>query len=394
MSSKGDAPLRICMAAPHLAPYTKTNGIAWYNRWLAEGLATRGHSVTILDVSLLRRPPATEPWDETVVMAPGKSRVPRSLRSTIFVRNYLASNRRFDIFETSNWPGLAALRPRDMAVTFVRLITPSGRATVRHPQNFICNALEAISVHRADATIASTSYIQSSLSALYRVDLREAYRVPFGIPDVSTVKGAYRVGPVSFLSIGRAEMRKGSDVLLRALVRAFESSDDFVVTLAGAHGGFSETSPEMRSAWSLLTTKFSDRMTIIEDLSEERKLELLASADYLLMTSRTESFGLPVIEAMRAGTAVISSTGGGLREVAGASSGNVLYANPEDATQLVEAILNAVRRGRRDASERGRLARSTYVQQFHEDVFLDRTIEAYRDGLLRKMHRTARSRPF
>jgi glycosyltransferase involved in cell wall biosynthesis len=108
------------------------------------------------------------------------------------------------------------------------------------------------------------------------------------------------------------------------------------------------------------------------------------------MTSRTESFGLPVIEAMRAGTAVISSAGGGLREVAGACAGNVLYDDPEDPDLLAAAIVSAVQRGRLDAIERGRLARRTYLERFHEDVFIEGTVHAYRDRLERKRFAQAR----
>ena len=384
-------PLRICLGVPYLAPYSKTNGIAWYNRWLADGLVKKGHAVKVVDLSLLEPQPAVEPWGETVVMrGPRRAALPKSLRTAMFMRKYLASHERFDIFETSNWPGLAALRPRTTAVTFVRLITPSGRAGIGNLQNAVCNALEAISVHRADATIASTSYIRDALSKLYKVDLARAYRVSFGIPDVEVARSGSIDGPMRFISVGRAEARKGSDVLLASLLQAFGRRDDFEVTLVGAYDGFANGSPELQRMWTALRTAYAHRLTVVENIAEERKHELLAASDYLLMTSRAESFGLPVIEAMRAGTAVISSAGGGLREVAGACAGNVLYDDPEDPDLLAAAIVSAVQRGRLDAIERGRLARRTYLERFHEDVFIEGTVHAYRDRLERKRFAQAR----
>ena len=375
-------PLRICLAVPQLAPYAKTNGIAWYNRWLAEGLVRKGHAVTVLDVSLLEPNSVVEPWGETIVMRrPRWSVLPRSLRTALFVRKYLTAGNAFDIFETSNWPGLAAFRPRKAAVSFIRLITPSGHGGLGHVRNAVCNGLEALSVRRADATIASTAYIQRSLSELYNVDLSDAYRVTFGIPDVTLARTASLEGPIRFISVGRAEVRKGSDVLLKALAMAFAREPDFTVTLVGSYRDFVATSPELQAVWTTLTTKFSARLRVVENIDEERKIALLGSSDYLLVTSRTESFGLPVIEAMRAGTAVISSAGGGLREVAGTSAGNILYENADDPALPAQAIVDAVRRGRTDAIERGHVARRTYVERFHEDVFLDGTIAAYRDKL-------------
>jgi glycosyltransferase involved in cell wall biosynthesis len=376
-------PLRICLAVPWLAPYTNTNGIAWYNRWLADGLVKKGHLVTVVDVSMLERQIVGEPWGESVVMRGSRrGTLPKSLRSAIFVRNYLTSNRGFDIFETSNWPGLAALRPRGMAVTFIRLITPSGHG-VGNLRNLVCGALEAISVRRADAVIASTSYIQESLSSLYKLNLQDAYRVSFGIPDVQVRSPRNAEGQMRFISIGRAEGRKGSDVLLEALLIAFNRHESFRVTLIGSYGGFVRASDKLQQIWTTLTTKHMKRFTVIENVDEDAKFALLADSDYLLMTSRTESFGLPVIEAMRAGTAVVSSVGGGLREVAGASADNILYENPEDPELLAETILSAVRQGRAHATKRGAAARKTYVDRFSEHVFIDGTVAAYRDRLER-----------
>jgi glycosyltransferase involved in cell wall biosynthesis len=387
-----DTSLRICLAAPHLAPYTKTNGIAWYNRWLAEGLAKRGHRVTVLDVSSASHEPRVEPWERTVVMdRTPRTAFPQSLRSALFVRNFISSATRFDILETSNWPGLTALCPvHTVGATIVRLITPSSTATFARPQNMVCNILETISVHRADATIASTDYIERSLGTLYRKDLTSSYRVPFGVPDVPVATSSIPTGPIRFLSIGRAEHRKGSDVLLGALVRAFANRTDFVVTLAGSYAAFAQTTPALGRLWTWLTTKYGDRLNVVEDLDEVRKLELLAASDYLLMTSRTESFGLPVIEAMRAATAVISSAGGGLREVAVASSGNILYDDPESEELLADAILAAVSAGRNEAAERGRKGRQVFEATFNESAFLDRTIDAYRDVLQRKSFAASR----
>jgi glycosyltransferase involved in cell wall biosynthesis len=386
-------PLRICLAVPYLAPYTKTNGIAWYNRWLADGLVKRGHAVTVVDSSPVEPQSLPEPWGRSVALRnSGKSALPRTFRTAMLMRKFLGSDGAFDILETSNWPGLAALRPRKAPVTFIRLVTPTGHGGgyFRHS---VCYALEAISVHRADAIIASTSYIQRTLSKLYRIDLTGAYRISFGIPDVH-VSGSHaerarartsREGPIRLISIGRAEGRKGSDVLLQALLRVFRLRDDVTVTLVGSYDAFAKTSVELQNVWTELRSAFGERLTLLEDIPEDEKLALLASSDYLLMTSRTESFGLPVIESMRAGTPVISSAGGGLREVSGASPGNILYEDPEDPELLAGAIVAAVDDGRARALERGLAARATYLERFHEDVFLDRTVAAYRDRL-EKVH--------
>ncbi|GAC1552350.1 MAG: hypothetical protein NVS3B16_27040 [Vulcanimicrobiaceae bacterium] len=71
----------------------------------------------------------------------------------------------------------------------------------------------------------------------------------------------------------------------------------------------------------------------------------------------------------------------------GALEGNVLYEDPEDAKQLARTFIEAVLRGRIDACRRGGMAREAFLQHFHEDVFIDGTLNAYADALERRRHR-------
>ena len=95
-----------------------------------------------------------------------------------------------------------------------------------------------------------------------------------------------------------------------------------------------------------------DRVDWLGPVSEERLRELYARAGLLLFPSRYEGFGLPVLEAMRHGTPVVTSTTSSLPEVAGDAA---VLVDPEDVETMAattrDLLLDLTRR--EDLSRRG-----------------------------------------
>jgi len=85
-------------------------------------------------------------------------------------------------------------------------------------------------------------------------------------------------------------------------------------------------------------------------VDEPQKWRLLRDARALLHLSLLEGFGLPVVEAFAAGTPVLCSASGSLREVAADAA---LYADPRD----VDAMAAAMVRLHRDEELRAELRR-------------------------------------
>ena len=97
---------------------------------------------------------------------------------------------------------------------------------------------------------------------------------------------------------------------------------------------------------------------------------LYRGAAVLVLPSRYEGFGLPVLEAMACGTPVVANPDPALKEVAGDAA---LYAEPGD---LAEAIRRAI-------AERGRLVAAGFARAagFTWDETARLTLEAYRKAL-------------
>lgn len=113
------------------------------------------------------------------------------------------------------------------------------------------------------------------------------------------------------LSVATLEPRKGLDVLLAAL--AHPSAPKVPLLIVG-QPGWGEVDLEKEAARLGLPP---DRIRVMGRLSDADLAVTFAHADVLVAPSRSEGFGIPVLEAMAAGTPVIHSDAPALVEVAG-----------------------------------------------------------------------------
>ncbi len=134
------------------------------------------------------------------------------------------------------------------------------------------------------------------------------------------------------LAIGRLEKRKNIITLIRAFERVREKSNwPGQLVLIGKPGyGYAEIKKAILNS--------SYRESILEKgyVCEEEKWHYLQKADVFVFPSLYEGFGLPLLEAFAAGTAVVSSNAASLPEVGGDAC---LYTDPLDPQEMSEQIL-------------------------------------------------------
>ena len=122
------------------------------------------------------------------------------------------------------------------------------------------------------------------------------------------------------LSVGSVEPRKN---LLRLAEAYRESGIDLPLVIAGPDGWRAEEiAPRLADTPGLIRYPYVERSTL---------MALVAGARALLFPTITEGFGLPIIEAMQLGTAVLTSRGGATEEVAG---GAALLVDPLSVNDL------------------------------------------------------------
>ena len=209
----------------------------------------------------------------------------------------------------------------------------------------------------ADLVVVPTQAVADELRG--HVDLGERVRVigegvsaDLQVPADADVRAAAMALPERYLlTVATLEPRKGLGVLLEAL--AGPDAPDLPLLVAGQAGWGDVDLPSTARRLGL-----ADRVRILGRVPDADLGVLMARATALVVPSRAEGFGLPMLEAMSLGTAVVTSPVPALLEVAGGAS---LAASDEElATALRSVVDDDALRGRLEAAGRRRAAAFTW----------------------------------
>jgi glycosyltransferase involved in cell wall biosynthesis len=166
-------------------------------------------------------------------------------------------------------------------------------------------------------------------------------------------------GRFRFVFCGAPIRRKGFDVLVGALRRAFAQGLDAELRVAGGRGDAAACAHALPP----------DRVRLLGPLTQAALASELRGADCLVLPSRSDSFGMVVVEALACGVPVLVSDQVGARELVDAGTGVVVPAGDEDA--LCAALLDlACRRPelRRMTAACRRAALSASWERYHESL--------------------------
>jgi glycosyltransferase involved in cell wall biosynthesis len=281
--------------------------------------------------------------------------VPRALRR---LRPALAH---FQHSLPPRWRGPMVVTVHDLS--FERTATAMGRR-----DRAIFKVVVPWSVGRARRVIAVSERTKRDLVELYHVPEERITVTPHGIDPAfgPGEEGAVRsdAGQIP------ASRTKGvGDYLL--FVGAIQERKNPLAALAAAEAvglPLVVAGPEREPA---LARELERRGADLRGYVEKDELaQLYRGAAALVLPSRYEGFGLPVLEAMACGTPVVANPDPALKEVAGDAA---LYAEPDG---LAEAIRRAI-------AERGRLVAAGFARAatFSWDETARLTLEAYRKAL-------------
>lgn len=188
----------------------------------------------------------------------------------------------------------------------------------------------------ADLLFTVSNFSKLEISRLYGVSADSIYVVHNGVDsakfsprietlDVLSGRGLSDKGYI--LSVGRLEPRKNHAVLIEAYAR-LESPPPLVIV--GQRDFKFDGVFKMISKYNL-----KDRVHILEDVSDDELPVLYRHAAVFAYPAFAEGFGMPPLEAMAAGTPVITSNTTSLPEVVG-SAGIVI--SPESVEELAGAL--------------------------------------------------------
>lgn len=226
--------------------------------------------------------------------------------------------------------------------------------------------IERAMLRRADGIVATTSaYSEASPTLANFIDRVQV--IPIGISDIEISQTTTSSKPPYILFIGRLVPYKGLDLLLRAVSKIQCDSELRVVGQGPLESKLKNLSYEMG---------ISNRVKFLGRVEDEQLQELLDGAAIFCLPSinRLEAFGVVLLEAMRAGRAVVAT------DIHGSG---VPWVNETGVTVPpgnAEALARALDRLLRDPEERVRLgknARIRFESNFSREVMSDRFLRLY-----------------
>ncbi len=166
----------------------------------------------------------------------------------------------------------------------------------------------------ADALVVPTLAVADDLGKLFPTARDKSVTIPHGVtrldvPDNADER-ASRLGlPRRYvLSVATVEPRKGLDLLIAAMTGVPE-----IALVVAGQTGWGDL--DLRR-WAT-DAGIADRLTVLGRIDDADLAVVLNRASALVVPSRAEGFGLPALEGMAAGVAVITSDAPALVEVGG-----------------------------------------------------------------------------
>ncbi len=185
---------------------------------------------------------------------------------------------------------------------------------------FFFEALPRRSALRADAVIAVSEHTRVQAISRWRLDPARVETILEGGPDpIFKVAGGVRPSNAQpyVLHVGALGARKNVPALMAAFARVIERDPArrLRLILAGRPGDASAQVARLAAEPPLV-----GRVEILGAVARERLVSLYQGAAAVVVPSRLEGFGFPVLEAMACAAPVIAAAASSLPEVAGGAA--------------------------------------------------------------------------
>lgn len=241
-------------------------------------------------------------------------------------------------------------------------------------------------VKKATKIISVSEYTKQSILGNFKINSSDIAVIPPGIDDFFTnksepqknllVKNRYNLPDKYILYVGNIEPKKNLINTLKAFKLLSQKNIKHKFVLVGKRSWKSE------GIWRYIKENFTENQIIITGYVEREELaSIYRQADIFVFASKVEGFGFPPLEAIKCGTAVVSSKTGILKQFDNESFAQINPENPESIANAVTKIIS-------DNKYKNNLITlaSKQVEKFSWEKTAKRTFEIYKQAAHFKVH--------
>ena len=293
-------------------------------------IGTGGTGMARVVTDLLRLPGIVSEISPDVIMSPNES-IPTRLQPPLIV---IAQNLMYhcpSVGPLPTGPLVARLRSR-LQFAFYRRQMPRAYA-------------------RADAVVAVSRHAARVLADRAGLDLARVHIVPYGADRLELEQRRPTTGSRRLLIVGAVAHFKRLEIAIKAVALLQREGAQYELVLAGEEWpGYREKLEAISRAAGVATN-----VKLLGSVSSEQLPTLFATAHAALSLSSCESFGIPVVEGMRAGLPAIVANEPWNQELLGDAAIRVAGSIPESVADGVR-LLESEREWRRRADAGRRVA--------------------------------------
>lgn len=197
--------------------------------------------------------------------------------------------------------------------------------------------LQKILNYSSKIIVPTKDYIDL-VSKKYSISKNKIYIVPYGI-DLKKFKSLSGKShdPIRLLFVGRLEIQKNVPLLIRSFKKITEKNVRNIELHIVGDG------EEKSKIINLIKEEKLEKKVILHGaLRGKRLYKIFSNSDIFILTSRYESFGIVLIEAMVSGLPIVASNIPAVRNVVeNNKTGLLVKPLPEDFAKAIEKLLNS-----------------------------------------------------
>ena len=312
-------------------PPRVVGGIARHCEGLAKALVQQNHEVHLFTLDFPGSPNYEEMDGVKVYRASTELGHPNFLTWVLLFNHFLAKRMAdvsqsvdFDVIHVHDWlaafSGISFKHYVKKPMVLTVHSTEVGRAQGLHsPDSFSINGIEWWATYEADRVIVCSQSMKNEICGHFNLPLDKVDVIPNAIDptkyqtsvDRGSVRQRYEVGygEKLILCVGRLVPQKGTEYFIRAIPHIAKRYPEAKFIIVGEGWSRDILEAEARASGQNRKIQFTGFA------SDKEVIDLMTSADVLIVPSVYEPFGIVALEGMATGVPVVASQVGGLSEV-------------------------------------------------------------------------------